>query len=189
MSPTAMPQTATEAVEPNRGFFARLVFRLVGQDRWIPWLFVLGFLILFAVTGTFVKLALGTFPGLITTNAYERGLAYDEVIAAEQAQAARGWQMSLDLPRYSGEGQTVSVTLHDKNGEALSNGHVTLMAERMTRYAQQIHADLTYKGDGVYEGPIEFPISGRWFASVLADVDGERHFETQEIYLLAPGVD
>ncbi|MFK7792071.1 MAG: FixH family protein [Devosiaceae bacterium] len=155
---------------------------------WIPLLFVGGFLLLFAVTGNFVHLALTTSTGLVSTNAYERGLAYDDVLAAEQAQEARGWQMDIAMPALSGEGQNAVITLTDRNGEALSGGHVILMAERMTRYAQQIRLDLTDIGNGRYQAPIEFPIGGRWFVSVLADVEGERHFASDEFYLDAPGV-
>ena len=180
-----MSDTTVHQTPPKRN---GILHRFIGQDRWIPWMFVLGFLVLFAVTGNFVRLALGTFPGLITTNAYERGLAYDDVIAAEQAQLERGWQLDIAMPNYIGEGQIAGVTLTDRHGEPLSGGTVVMMAERMTRYAQQVRVQLTDVGDGRYEAPIAFPISGRWFVSVLADVEGERHFETVEFFLHAPGV-
>lgn len=180
MTVNTVNETPHKRFSFNRWFF--------GEHRWIPMLFIIGFLILFAVTGSFVKLALSTFPGLVTTNAYERGLAYDEVIAAEQAQAERGWQIAFDMPELSGEGQVASLTLTDRNGNPLADANVIMMAERMTRYAQQVRATLTDQGNGVYEAPIEFPIAGRWLVSVLADIDGDRHFETREIFLDAPGV-
>lgn len=159
-----------------------------GGHRWIPLLFILFFLGLFVVTGNFVRLALTTFPGLVSTNAYERGLAYDEVIAAEQAQAEQGWQMEFDLPELSGEGQVAALTMVDREGNPIAGANVIMMAERMTRYAQQVRVTLTDHGNGRYEAPITFPIAGRWFVSVLADASGERHFETREIFLDAPGV-
>jgi nitrogen fixation protein FixH len=180
MSLDAMQQTP-----PKRSGFMGW---LVGSNGWIPLLFVAGFLILFAVTGNFVRLALSTFPGLVTTNAYERGLAYDDVIAAEQAQAEQGWQMQIIAPEFSGEGQMAAVALTDRYGEPLAGGTVIMMAERMTRYAQQVRTPLTDVGGGRYEAPVAFPISGRWFVSVLADVDGARHFATQEVFVHAPGV-
>lgn len=170
---------------PDRFNFNRWFF---GGHRWIPLLFILFFLGLFAVTGNFVRLALTTFPGLVSTNAYERGLAYDEVIAAEEAQAEQGWQIEFNLPELSGEGQVAGLTLVDGDGNPLAGANVIMAAERMTRYAQQVRVTLSDQGNGLYETPIEFPISGRWFVSVLADVDGARHFETHEIFLSAPGV-
>lgn len=168
----------------RRGFMGWLI----DSNGWIPLLFVGGFLVLFAVTGNFVRLALSTFPGLVTTNAYERGLAYDDVIAAEQAQAEQGWQMEILAPEFSGEGQLAAVTLLDRNGQALTGGTVIMMAERMTRYAQQVRMPLSDVGNGRYEATVDFPISGRWFVSVLADVDGARHFATEEVFVHAPGV-
>lgn len=168
----------------RRGF----VGWLIGSNGWIPLLFVGGFLILFAVTGNFVRLALTTFPGLVTTNAYERGLAYDDVIAAEQAQAEQGWQMTIMAPEFSGEGQVATITLSDRNGEPLAGGTVIMMAERMTRYAQQVRVQMSDVGAGRYEAPMELPISGRWLVSVLADIDGSRHFATEEVFVHAPGV-
>ena len=180
-----MSLNTLNGMSPKRFSFTRW---FIGGDRWIPMLFVAGFLVLFAVTGTFVKLALTTFPGLVTTNAYERGLAYDDVLAAEQAQIERGWQMTIAMPELSGEGQTARVVLTDRNGEALTGGTIIMMAERMTRYAQQVRIQLTDVGDGHYEAPVAFPISGRWFVSVLADFDGTRHFASEEFFLDAPGV-
>lgn len=172
---------------PPAGRFNFHQWFFVGH-RWIPLLFILFFLILFVVSGNFVRLALTTFPGLVSTNAYERGLAYDEVIAAEQAQAEQGWQIAFDLPGLSGEGQTARLNLVDRDGNPIAGANVIMMAERMTRYAQQVRITLSDQGNGQYEAPITFPIAGRWFVSVLADASGERHFETREIFLDAPGV-
>ena len=173
-----------EAVPAPRSALARLF----GNDRWIPWLFVLGFLVLFAVTGSFVKLALTSFTGLVSTNAYERGLAYDEVLAAEAAQAERGWQMAIETPALSGEGQTMRVALTDRDGAPIRGAAVHVLAERMSRYAQQMRFDLALQDDGTYAAPVAFPIGGRWLVSVLAEVGSDRHFETEEIVLEAPGV-
>lgn len=181
---------SVEMPTPSQHPAVRFSFKrwFIDGHRWIPLLFILFFLGLFAVTGNFVRLALSTFPGLVSTNAYERGLAYDDVIAAEEAQAQRGWQMEFDLPELSGEGQVASLTLVDREGNPIAGANVIMMAERMTRYAQQVRVTLTDHGNGRYEAPITFPIAGRWFVSVLADVSGERHFETREIFLNAPGV-
>ncbi|MEM6381813.1 MAG: FixH family protein [Pseudomonadota bacterium] len=178
-----------DAVQPTARRSRGVGFRLFGEHRWVPWLFVLFFIAIFAVLGNFVRLAVGTFTGLVTTNAYERGLAYDDLLEAERLQAERGWTMDLALPELSGPNQTAAVTLHDRNGEPLSGGAVVMMAERMTRYAQQVRLNLHDAGNGVYEAEANFPISGRWMVSILADIDGQRHFETTEIFLITQGVE
>jgi len=56
------------------------------KDKLIPWYFVIFFLVLFIVDGIFVYLATSTHTGVVTENAYEKGLRYNEVI--ERARAA-----------------------------------------------------------------------------------------------------
>ena len=54
----------------------------LGDDRWIPWLFVGLFALVLVVNGSMIFVAFSTFPGLETTNAYQRGLAYNRQLDA-----------------------------------------------------------------------------------------------------------
>jgi nitrogen fixation protein FixH len=47
----------------------------------IPLYFVMAFLVVFIVNGIFVYMAVTTNHGVVTENAYEKGLRYDEVVA------------------------------------------------------------------------------------------------------------
>jgi len=49
-------------------------------DRMIPWYFVLAFLVVFAVNGVFVYLAVSTKHDLVVENAYENGVNYNEIV-------------------------------------------------------------------------------------------------------------
>ena len=66
----------------------------VGRDRHIPWLFVLGFAIVFAVNGTMIWFAVGSFSGLYTPKPRDRGLHYNDVVAAQQARDTLGWRVA-----------------------------------------------------------------------------------------------
>ncbi len=50
------------------------------RDRMIPWYFVMAFGVVFAVNGMFVYLAVSTNHGVVTENAYEKGLDYDRIV-------------------------------------------------------------------------------------------------------------
>ena len=50
------------------------------KDRIIPWYFVMAFMVIFAVNGLFVYLATHTHTGVITENAYEKGLKFDDIV-------------------------------------------------------------------------------------------------------------
>lgn len=51
------------------------------RDRLIPWYFVMAFLVVFAVNGFFVYMAVSTNHGVVTENAYKKGLDYNNVVA------------------------------------------------------------------------------------------------------------
>ena len=56
------------------------------KDRLIPWYFVIAFLIVFTVNGFFVYMAIRTNHGVVTENAYEKGLEYNAIVKKVQAQ-------------------------------------------------------------------------------------------------------
>ena len=51
--------------------------------------------IMLIANGIFVYFAVATFSGGDTSNAYRKGLNYNETLAAAERQAARGWQTQL----------------------------------------------------------------------------------------------
>ena len=53
--------------------------------------------VIFSVNAFFITTALRTFPGEETRRSYVQGLAYNDVIAERQAQAALGWSAAVNL--------------------------------------------------------------------------------------------
>ena len=53
--------------------------------------------LMFAVNGVFVYFALNSFSGVSVSDAYRRGLAYNQELQAKEEQNARGWQHSLEF--------------------------------------------------------------------------------------------
>lgn len=52
----------------------------LAKDRFIPWYFVMAFAVVFAVNGFFVYKAVTTSHGVVTENAYEKGLQFNDVV-------------------------------------------------------------------------------------------------------------
>ena len=52
----------------------------------IPWYFVIAFLIVFAVNGVFVYVAVGTNHGVVTENPYQKGLEFDRIVSEVRKQ-------------------------------------------------------------------------------------------------------
>lgn len=80
------------------------------------------FAVIFAVNGVFVYYALSTHTGLDNASPYRRGIDYNERLAAERRQQARGWTARLTLAPTSDH---VELTLADNAGLPVPGLRVT----------------------------------------------------------------
>lgn len=62
------------------------------RDRFIPWYFVGAFVLLLSINGIMVYTPVSTGTGVFTDKAYKPGLAYNDFLAAQEAQQQRGWR-------------------------------------------------------------------------------------------------
>ena len=67
------------------------------RSAWIPWVFVGGLLLVVAVNAVLIVTAVGSFTGLTTGHSYDRGRAYNHVLAEAARQDALGWTDSVTL--------------------------------------------------------------------------------------------
>lgn len=132
------------------------------NDRWIPWAFVGFFVLLFVVQGSFVTLAIRTFPGLVTDRPYATGLSYNEVLKEQTAEAALGWQVETAFTADGPLSGNLTVTVRDAQGQPLDVS-IDAQAERMTRFPQVVTLTATAAGPGRMTLPMRLPVAGRWF--------------------------
>jgi nitrogen fixation protein FixH len=143
-----------------RGDAARALYWLVG-----------GFAIVLAVNGLFVYLALASWNGLVTDNAYERGLAYNRTLAQVRAEAARGWRIEIDYA----EGMA-AVRVRDAEGRALNGLDVEVRFVRPTHEGYDSTIALAGRGEGRYAAAAPLPLPGQWDMLVVArDREGPVH--------------
>lgn len=137
------------------------------RDRLIPWYFVAFFLVIIAVNGVMATLAVRTMSGTVTDHAYEKGLAYNKIIAAADAQAALGWKGEIT---FSGKGLTRHVVLQvqDKEHQKLSAESVTLSIVRPAQEGMDF--EVKFEGN---EGDVTFPEQGQWELRAFAAVAGK----------------
>jgi len=132
------------------------------RDEWIPWLFVAGFVVTIGANGTLIHYATATFTGLTTEDHYEKGLRYNETLAAVARQEALGWQIDLGTERLGGAGVAVGLTLRDRAGAPLTGAEVETRFIRPTHEGMDFKTALTESGAGRYEAEIELPLKGQW---------------------------
>ena len=157
VSPLAPLSPAMTASAPAR----------VRTGAWIPWMFVLGFLVVFAVNGIMVTVALNTFNGLSTDAAYDRGLSYNAELADYDAMRALGW---VPHPAFERAGPTVegitegavTLTLSDAGGQPITRATVAAEVLRPASNSYDFTVLLPHQGDGRYAAPVTLTLPGVW---------------------------
>ena len=140
-----------------------------GQDRWIPWTFVAAFAVILFANSCLVYFALSTWKGVGVEGAYERGLAYNDVLAAAERHDALGWRVDFAFtPAGAGtrSGRLV-LDLHDRDGLTLGGATVDANLTRPLESLAPIALDLAERGEGRFEAAIVAPRAGQWDAKLV----------------------
>jgi nitrogen fixation protein FixH len=149
------------------------------RDKWIPWYFVAFFAVVFAVNGFFAYKAVSTMPGVVDTHHYEKGLKYNELIAAAEKQAKLGWKCDVQFKSSADAKDAkkgkVQVVIVDGEGVALEKAQVQVVFMRPAQYGLDKDVVLKEVAAGNYENDMTLPAVGQWLASV-AVVKGDDKF-------------
>lgn len=124
------------------------------------------FLVIFAVNGIMIYLALGTWSGLDTKNAYGKGLYYNDEIAAAKAQRRSGWEIFLTRRPDTANGGRLNVTISWPQGDLPPAKVIARLSRPVTnRYDHDIV--LTKTATNIYSAPLELPLAGQWDLAIL----------------------
>ena len=143
--------------------------------RLIPWYIVAFFVVVAVLDGIFVYVATSTHTGVVTEHAYDEGLAYNETVAAADAQKQLGWQSEIVLTG----NRMLSFSLKDTDGKPLTGAVVKAQFMRPTQAGMDFSLELSESADGVYTAPVTFPVDGLWDVRVFA-LEGEHDFQAHE---------
>ncbi|HEY5598161.1 MAG TPA: FixH family protein [Kiloniellales bacterium] len=122
-----------------------------------------------AVNAVFIVLALGSWSGLSTDDAYRRGLAYNETLSQADAQRALGWQARLTLEPLADGQARLSAAFADSAGTPLVDLAVSGELRRPTSAAADRPVTLSARGPGLYAVDLALPLRGQWDASLRAE--------------------
>ncbi|MDH3664086.1 MAG: FixH family protein [Alphaproteobacteria bacterium] len=153
------------------------------RGHWIPWVFVGLFLLVLAVNGTMITIAISTFNGLETTNAYEKGLAYNDRLAAAAEQERLGWETSLNaVPNENGQ-VTLTFVLADRLGAPIAAADVRARIDRPLQAGRDQVVVLEATDDGRYAATVDLPLKGQWNVQLTAEARGERYQLAKRIHI------
>ena len=142
------------------------------RDRVIPYYFVLFFVVIAIVDGIMVTLAVRTHTGIVTENAYEKGLAYNKVVAAANHQKALGLKMTLAFEGTAKAG-TVKLTMADAQAAPLSGAKVELQITRPTQAGFDQTLTMVETEKGTYSVPAHLSMEGLWQLRAYIHHQGE----------------
>ena len=128
------------------------------KDKIIPWYFVAFFAGLAVLNVIFVSLAVDSYPGLVTENAYEKGLAYNDMIEAKQVQDALGWHTKIMVT----DNHKIKLFLNNHLGDFISGADIQAIIGRVINDDEDKILSFIESSNGYYETVESFSINGRW---------------------------
>jgi len=140
---------------------------------WYPYIFVGVFLVVLAVNLVMAMSAVRTFSGLQTEQAYDKGLAYNEVLAQAKAQEQLGWAVDAQVtPHDASNSQRhdadLTVSYTDKAGKPVGGLSVQAEMVRPTLAGHDQKLELVEKTPGQYVALAPLDLAGQWDVSIAA---------------------
>ena len=136
--------------------------------HWIPWVFVGLFLLVLAANSTMIVIAVSTFTGLETTNAYEKGLNYNNRLAAAAEQESLGWKADLSVTLLGEQQVALVLQLNDRLGSPITSAEIEAVLLRPVQEGHDLTIRLDHQGHGRYGAETALPLPGQWDVQLTA---------------------
>ncbi len=153
------------------------------SGRWIPWMFVLFFAVIFAVNGTMVWYALESWTGLDDAEYYNDGVTYDRNIDAERRAEALGWHADLKASRVDEATHELLLGVTDRDGRPVSDATIGARLRRPTQAALDTPLTFQPAAPGQYRARVALPAPGLWEAHIRV-VRGKALFVVAQRFVL-----
>lgn len=143
------------------------------KDKWIPFYFVMFFVVIAITDGIFVYTAINTHTGVVTDQAYEKGLAYNDIL--EKARSQPNLQQKPSF-----QNGVLRWDLKTPGGEPLTMAQVSATLFRPVQDGYDFDINLEHAGNGVYEATINAPLPGLWKAKLTSTWDNKTYQTTYQ---------
>lgn len=127
------------------------------KGGWVLGIFVAFFGTIILLDVSFAYIAVHSQPGVIAEHTYEKGLAYDHLLAE-----AKNQPHLQDKPLF--KDSVLQWRLIDENGKTIDNATAKVLIVREVRDGYDFHKDLTADGNGLYTAKLDLPLNGAWTA-------------------------
>ncbi len=162
--------TLPEPVNPNR-------------SRWIPYAFIGAFLVVILANATLIVAAQSTWIGLVVEKPFERGVHYNDLLAAVDRQNALGWTATAAPEAYQPIGGVLTLGLHlaGREGEPLDGTVRVRLVRPVPGRTVELPAVPLVNGQARMQAADITP--GQWQVEMIFDADGHRFVAEQRLVL------
>lgn len=143
------------------------------RSTWIPWVFVGGMALVVAVNLVLVYAALSTFTGVTTGRSYDRGRAYNQVLAEAARQDALGWAAQVTL-----DGKVITVTTTDRDGLPVGERIEGVLLRPLE--GAELRLDFAAAGPGRFIAFADLPAAGQWDARLSLTGEGGQRLDIRQ---------
>ncbi len=127
-----------------------------------------------------IGVAVGSFSGLYTPKPRDRGLHYNEVIAAQQARDALGWRVE---PTWQPGSDRIEIAVFDRAGQPLAGAHVAVALVRPAEKGAVVSVAMEAVDIGRHAGHVALPARGNWDVDISVERGGQRFAQTRRMFL------
>ena len=126
---------------------------------------IIFFGVILAANGVFLYTAISTYTGVVSNEPYRKGLAYNERIAADAEQKARGWAGAFAL---FAQGDGLTLKLANGAGNPIGGLKIDGRLGRPATEAEDRALAFKESQPGVYLAQFEKLVEGTWQLDVAA---------------------
>ncbi|MBF0126331.1 MAG: FixH family protein [Magnetococcales bacterium] len=157
--------------------------RIWRLEPW-PTAIVLFFLVIFMVNAFFVRVSMVSWTGVVTEGSYNKGLVYNQVIKAQNAQDALGWRVTLDESGLrAGEAGRLTLSLWDGTGQPLRNARIQGILFRPVAQGMDQTFTMSEEQPGLYGTRLPVPSPGQWDVKLQIQANDEEFRYVRRIQL------
>ena len=128
------------------------------QQFW-PWFLIIVPIFSLLLGGTMLTLALNSEDSLVIDDYYKQGKAINNKL--EKIKAAKALGLETEISFFSDHLELIFLSENPERGAAL-----TLEFYHSTQSQRDFSVNLTQRADGIYQSPLEEPVTGKWRISL-----------------------
>lgn len=141
---------------------------------WVFAAFAAFFGVVIAVNTVFITQALKSHSGVVTDDAYKKGLAFNDLLNEARHQP----ELNNEVIFKNGE---LLWVLKQPSGANIQNAQVTANFMRPVKDGDDFSLPMRYEGDGIYRIEPNFPYKGVWTLQLSATWDKKSYRTTTQI--------